>query len=74
MVLLAGLGDTAQMYRGLAPRLARWFRVVGLTRRGHGRSDHPGDDYDLDAFVQDIDRFLDALGIEQAILERSSAF
>jgi pimeloyl-ACP methyl ester carboxylesterase len=68
MVLLAGLGDTAQLYRGLAPRLAGRFRVMGLTRRGHGRSDRPDSGYDLDTFVEDIRRFLDAFGIARSIL------
>jgi pimeloyl-ACP methyl ester carboxylesterase len=68
VVLLAGLGDTAHLYRGLAPKLASRFRVVGLTRRGHGRSDRPDSGYDLDTFVEDIRRFLDSLGIERTIL------
>jgi pimeloyl-ACP methyl ester carboxylesterase len=68
LVLLAGLGDTAHLYRGLAPKLASRFSVVGLTRRGHGRSSKPASGYDLDTFVQDIRRFLDALGIERSIL------
>jgi pimeloyl-ACP methyl ester carboxylesterase len=65
---LAGLGDTAQIYRGLAPRLAGSFRVLGLTRRGHGRSERPDAGYDLDTLVKDIRRFIDTLGIERAIL------
>ncbi|NIV38671.1 MAG: alpha/beta fold hydrolase [Anaerolineae bacterium] len=68
LVLLAGLGDTAHLYRGLAPRLASRFRVVGLTRRGHGRSGKPESGYNLDTLVQDIRRFLDALDIERSIL------
>ena len=68
LVLLAGLGDTAHLYRGLAPKLASRFRVVGLTRRGHGRSSKPDSGYDLDTLVQDIRRFLDTLGIDRSIL------
>jgi pimeloyl-ACP methyl ester carboxylesterase len=68
LVLLAGLGDTAQLYRSLGPKLAERFSVVGLTRRGHGRSDWPDAGYDLDTLVQDIHHFLDALAIERAIL------
>jgi pimeloyl-ACP methyl ester carboxylesterase len=68
LVLLAGLGDTAHLYRSLAPRLASRFRVVGLTRRGHGRSGRPESGYDLDTLVQDIRCFLDALAIERTIL------
>ncbi len=37
LVLLPGLGGTAHLFRGLAPRLAERFRVAALTRRGHGR-------------------------------------
>jgi pimeloyl-ACP methyl ester carboxylesterase len=68
LVFLAGLGDTAQLFRGLAPRFAHRFRVVGLTRRGHGRSERPGSRYDLDTLVEDIRHTLDALGIHRAIL------
>jgi pimeloyl-ACP methyl ester carboxylesterase len=67
-VLLAGLGDTAQQYGGLAPRLVARHRVLGLTRRGHGRSDRPDAGYDLDTFAADILRMLDTFEIEQAIL------
>ena len=68
LVLLAGLGGTAQLFRGLAPRLAERFRVAALTRRGHGRSDRPEAGYDLDTMVDDIRRFLDTMGFPRAIL------
>lgn len=67
MLLLAGLGATAKYYGGLAPKLAKRFKVLGFTRRGHGRSDRPAE-CNLDDLVEDIHHFLDALGIEQAIL------
>jgi pimeloyl-ACP methyl ester carboxylesterase len=41
---------------------------MGLTRRGHGRSDRPKSGYDLENFVEDIRGFLDAVGIERVIL------
>ncbi len=68
LVLLAGLGGTAHLFRGLAPRLAERFRVVGLTRRGHGRSGRPGSGYDLETLVGDIGNFLDAQEIGRAVL------
>jgi pimeloyl-ACP methyl ester carboxylesterase len=67
MVLLAGLGGTAQLFRGLAPRLAERFGVVALTRRGHGRSDRPEAGYDLDTMVDDIRRLLDTMEFSRAI-------
>jgi pimeloyl-ACP methyl ester carboxylesterase len=68
VVLLAGLGSTAHIYRELAPRFQSRFRVLALTRRGHGRSDRPESGYDQDSLVGDIGSFLDAVGIERAIL------
>jgi pimeloyl-ACP methyl ester carboxylesterase len=68
LLCLAGLGDTAHLYRGLAPKLVDRYRVVGLTRRGHGRSDRPASGYELDTFVEDIRRFLDRLAMERSIL------
>ena len=68
LVLLAGLGGTAHLFRGLAPKLSSRFRVVALTRRGHGRSDRPESGYEIDTLVDDIHRFLDELEIERAVL------
>ena len=68
IVLLAGIGGTAQLYRGLAPLLSQQFRVAALTRRGHGRSDRPESGYDNDTAVDDVRRFFDFLEIERAIL------
>jgi pimeloyl-ACP methyl ester carboxylesterase len=68
VLLLAGLGDTAQIYRVLAPKLDSQFRPIALTRRGHGRSDRPESGYDLDTLVEDIRRLLDSREIERSIL------
>lgn len=68
ITLLPGLGASAQCYRGLAPKLVDRFRVVALTSRGHGRSGRPNSGYNLDAFVDDIRRFLDALTIQRTVL------
>jgi pimeloyl-ACP methyl ester carboxylesterase len=67
LVLLTGLGATSKYYGGLAPKLTKRFKVLGLTRRGHGQSDRPAE-YNLDILVEDIRHFLDAMDIKQAIL------
>ena len=67
LVLLTGLGATAKYYGGLAPKLAKRYKVFGLTRRGHGQSDRPAE-CKLDIFVEDIHHFLDAVEIERAVL------
>jgi pimeloyl-ACP methyl ester carboxylesterase len=68
LLFLPGLGDTAHIFRGFAPRFTDRFRVLALTRRGHGESEQPAEGYELDALAADIAASLDALGIERAHL------
>jgi pimeloyl-ACP methyl ester carboxylesterase len=68
ILLFPGLGDTARIYDGLAARLSASYRVLGLTRRGHGRSQRPASGYDLDTLAADMRRFMDAWQIERAVL------
>jgi pimeloyl-ACP methyl ester carboxylesterase len=70
VVLLAGSGGTAHVYDDLAPQLVERFRVVGITRRGHGASSRAADTmtYTLDTLVADIGTVLDSLGIRRASL------
>ena len=68
VILLAGLGNTAWIYEDFGAALARHYRVLALTRRGHGASDHPADGYDLDTLAEDLRRFMDAQGIRRAHL------
>ena len=39
LLMLAGLGCTAHIFAELAPHLTDRFRVLALTRRGHGLTD-----------------------------------
>src|SRR6185436_891363 len=73
LLFLHGLGDTPHSYDELAPKFTNQFRVLGLTRRGHGESDVPDDGYDTATRVEDIRQFLDALKIRRAILAGHSA-
>src|SRR5258706_11251655 len=68
LIFLAGLGNSAHCYDRIAPRFANKFRVLALTRRGHGESDYPETGYDLDTLVDDILAFMDGLKVENAIL------
>jgi pimeloyl-ACP methyl ester carboxylesterase len=56
-------GDLLEQFESLAPQFTDRFRVLGLTRRGQGRSDKPDGGYDPDTLAGDIVGFLDALGI-----------
>jgi len=68
ILFLHGLGDTPHIFDELAPKFTNQFRVLGLTRRGHGQSDKPETGYDTATLVEDIRQFLDALIIPRAVL------
>ncbi len=68
VLLLAGLGCTAHVFAEFAPQLSDRFRVLALTRRGHGLTDQVQSGYALVDAAEDARRLLDALGIERAHL------
>jgi len=59
LLLLAGLFGSAHGFDDLAPQLTSDFRVLALTRRGHGKSGRPASGYSLGVLVDDIRGFLD---------------
>ena len=65
---LAGLGLSAYYYAAFALRFSGPFRVVALTRRGHGDSDCPETGYDVETLAEDVRQFLDSLQIHRVIL------
>ena len=73
IVLIPGYGDNAHVYDDLAPILARQYRVVALTPRGHGASSTPNSGYTVRAFGDDLRALLDTLGIQHAVLVGHSA-
>ncbi|MFL5401760.1 MAG: alpha/beta fold hydrolase [Gemmatimonadales bacterium] len=69
VVLLAGLSESGRIYNDLAPRLTDRFRVIALTRRGHGASSHADSStYVLDTLVADIHAVMDSLQLKTASL------
>jgi pimeloyl-ACP methyl ester carboxylesterase len=73
LLLLAGLFGSAHGFDDLAPQLFEDFRVLALTRRGHGKSSRPARGYSLAILVDDIRRFLDLMKIERVHLAGVSA-
>ncbi len=61
LLLLTGLNNTPYIFSDLAPQFSDRFRVIGMSRRGHGLSDRPETGYDLRTRVEDIRGLLDAL-------------
>ncbi len=67
LVLLAQLGQTAHIYDGWAPTLARTYRVLGITRRGYGQST-VGGSYSAEELATDIVKVLDAENVRDPLL------
>ncbi|MFC2108019.1 alpha/beta fold hydrolase [Candidatus Bipolaricaulota bacterium] len=68
LIFLAGYANTPHFFDSLATAFIGRFHVLGLTRRAHGESEQPESAYDLPALAMDILGFMDALGIEKAVL------
>lgn len=67
LLFLTGMGSSAYIYKKFAARFTDKFRVLALTRRGHGDSDYPETGYDADTLVEDIRGFMDSLNAEKAV-------
>lgn len=67
LVLLTGLGDNAHVFDDFAYQFNDRFHVIGITRRGFGKSSQPEDGYDIDTRARDVIAVLDHLRIRRAI-------
>ena len=68
MILLHGYTDSWHSFELLLPHLARSVRALALTQRGHGDSERPLAGYGPQDFAGDVLAFMDALGLERAII------
>lgn len=67
LVLLTGIGDNAHVFDKFAYQFNDRFHVIGITRRGFGRSSQPAHGYDLDTRARDDITVLDKLNIREAV-------
>ncbi len=68
VLFLHGFPGSAHNFDDLAPTLADKFRVIGLTRRGHGQSEKIETGYEIENLVKDISQFLAHLKIDRVNL------
>jgi non-heme chloroperoxidase len=67
LLFLSGMGQTAHAFDPFAPKFADRYRVVGITRRGRGRSSRsPGYEYGSAVLVGDIAAVMDSLAMPAA--------
>lgn len=69
IVMLHGFGVSGHMFDEFADRMQDRYRLLALDQRGHGDSDWSDEgDYTRSAFVEDLEGFRKALGIDRFIL------
>lgn len=68
LLLLSQLGQTAHSFDDWAPRLAKEFHVLAMTRRGFGASDAPSGGYTLPRLAEDVRDVMAALDVRRVLL------
>jgi non-heme chloroperoxidase len=68
VVFLHGYTDSWLSFAMVLPHLPSHIRSLALSQRGHGDSDRPVAGYHPGDFAADLGGFLDALGIERAVV------
>ncbi|MDQ1747023.1 MAG: hypothetical protein QOD07_1286 [Frankiaceae bacterium] len=66
LLLIQGLGYTADMWHRILPALSASRQVVRFDNRGVGRSDLPDGEWSMEEMADDAARVLDAAGVESA--------
>ena len=72
LLLLHGLGASAERWEYVIPHFARKFRVVVPDLIGFGYSDKPMADYTIEYFSEFISKFVDKIGIKKLNIVGSS--
>lgn len=68
VILLHGITDSWRSFEPALPHFPPSVRVFALTQRGHGAADRPQTGYRTRDFAADAAAFMDAVGVERAIV------
>jgi pimeloyl-ACP methyl ester carboxylesterase len=68
LMLLAGSGNSAHVFDGLAPKLTDCCHVYAITRRGFGASSQPESGYDDQRLADDVLQVIERLAIDHPVL------
>ena len=73
VLLLHGYADSWRFFEPLLGHLPESVRAFAVTQRGHGDADRPTDGYRQEDFVADVAAFMDAVGLEAAVIAGQSS-
>ena len=73
VLLLHAWVESSACFDRLLPALPPTLHVFAMDQRGHGDADKPADGYALANFADDIEAFMDAVGLQSAVLLGSSS-
>jgi non-heme chloroperoxidase len=68
VVLLHGVTDSWRSFEPVLDRLPVAIRAFAITQRGHGHSSKPDDGYGYADMADDLRGFMDALGLQAAVI------
>jgi pimeloyl-ACP methyl ester carboxylesterase len=68
VVLLHGFTDSSFSYSRILPLLDKRYRYFAIDQRGHGDSERPETGYEMKHFASDVAAFLEAKGVEKAVV------
>jgi pimeloyl-ACP methyl ester carboxylesterase len=73
LLLIHPWGESLGSFDRLVPLLPPTMRVLAFDQRGHGDSDKPVDGYALTDLADEVEDFMDRLGLAEAVLVGSSS-
>jgi non-heme chloroperoxidase len=73
VLLLHALADSWRSFERVLPQLPRSIHAFAVTQRGHGDADRPAAGYGVEEFTADVAAFMDAVGLEAAVIVASSS-
>ena len=68
VLLIHGIGSSSRDFDPVIDGLTTMITPVTVDLRGHGESDKPDSGYHYEDYARDIDRLLDALGMDEPII------
>lgn len=72
LILLHGTGGHAEVYGRNLTSHAKYFHVYAIDMLGHGYTDRPDIDYDINVRADHLISFFDAIGADQVYLSGES--